>query len=63
MSNVKDNYSEDHIRLQHMLDAAQQTLVFMEGRSREDNVIWDVINNDLEPLTQNLKQLLDNSDR
>lgn len=119
MSSAKGNDSEDSVRLRHMLDAAQQTLAFMKGRSREDldsdamlmlavvrlveiigeaahntskdiqfaspnipwrqikgirnrlahayfdvdlNVIWDVIENDLEPLVQNLKKLLDSMD-
>lgn len=118
MSNPESNNSEDRVRLQHMLDAAQQTLAFMEGRSREDldddmmlmlavvrlieiigeaaqntskeiqsaspnipwkqikgirnrlahayfdvdlDVIWDVIENSLEPLIQNIEKLLNSS--
>ncbi len=119
MSNLKNSDSEDGVRLRHMLDAAQQTSAFMEGRSREDldndtmlmlavvrlveiigeaaqntskdiqsaspdipwrqikgirnrlahayfdvdlDVIWDIIENDLEQLIQTLERLLDSSE-
>lgn len=55
--------NDDRIRLQHMLDAANEALGFIQGKQRSDldvdlDVVWSTVTRDLPSLKIALEKIL-----